>query len=85
MKVEFTKLSSKGQVVIPKNIRKKLNIDEGMPLIVTENNNSVIIKKVEIPKSWKEASAPFREVAKKSGFSKEDLMNIIREIRAAKR
>ena len=75
------KMSSKGQIVIPQNIRKKMNLEEGNLLLVLEGKDSICLKKIELPKikSWEEATKPFREAAKKSGFTKEDLDKVIVE------
>ncbi len=83
MNTEFTKLSSKGQVVIPLDIRKHLNLKEGTPLAIVTQDDTILLKKMEIPKikAWKEVSMPFREAAKKSKFTKEELNNLIREAR----
>ncbi len=83
METKFTKLSSKGQIIIPQEIRERLNLVEGTPFMVVENNNAIIIKKVDIPKikSWTEVAGPFREAAKKAGFTREDLNRIIEEKR----
>ena len=81
--VNITKLSSKGQVVIPSEIREKMNLEEGNLLIISDNNDSICMKKIELPKikSWKEATKPFREAAKKSNFSNDDLKRLIEESR----
>ncbi len=86
MEVEFTKLSSKGQIVIPRKIREKLELKEGAPFAVVEQDKEIIIKKIEMPeiKTWKETAKPFREAVKKSGFSKENLVQLIKEIRKTK-
>ena len=39
------KVSSKYQVVIPKSIRRQLNIKPGQHLVVTADHDTVIIKK----------------------------------------
>jgi len=82
--VNITKISSKGQIVIPSEIREKMNLEEGNLLIMSDSGNSIWIKKLELPKikSWKEAAKPFRDAAKKSDFSKEDLKKLIVESRA---
>ena len=84
--VEFTKLSSKGQVVIPTDIRKSLGLEPGTPFAVTEQKGAIVLKKMELPKlkSWAEATKPFREAAKKSGFKEADLERIIKEVRSSK-
>ncbi len=43
--MEITKLSTKGQIVIPEKIRN--DIDEGTVFTVTRNNDLIILKKVE--------------------------------------
>lgn len=84
--VEFTKLSSKGQIVIPQDIRKDLGLETGTPLAVVKQDKTIILKKIEVPKvaAWKEATKPFREAAKKSAFTKRDLDKLIKEIMTAK-
>ncbi len=83
----ITRISSKGQVVIPQEIREKLKVGEGSLLVVTQQDDLICMKKVELPKikSWKEATEPFREAAKKSNFTKGDLDIIIEESKAKKR
>jgi len=44
-KIDITKLSSKGQVVIPAEMRKNLKV--GDKLIVIENNGQIILKKAD--------------------------------------
>jgi len=79
--VNITKISSKGQVVIPFEIREKMNLEEGNLLIISDSDDSICMKKIELPKikSWKEATKPFREAAKRSNFSNEDLKKLIEE------
>jgi len=62
--MEITKLSTKGQVVIPEQIRKDINI--GTPFIIIKQNDLIILKQVkglkqeeleeikELDKIWKE-------------------------------
>lgn len=81
--VNITKISSKGQIVIPSEIREKMNLEEGNLLIISDNDDSISIKKLELPKikTWKEATKPFRDATKKSNFSEEDLKKLIAESR----
>lgn len=87
MNVGFTKLSSKGQVVIPLDMRKHLSLKEGTPLAIVTQDDTILLKKMEIPKikTWKEVDMPFREAAKKSEFTKEELDNLIREARKSRK
>ena len=45
--IEVTKVSDKGQVVIPKEIRDKLNFTEGSKLIVVAAGETVVLQKIE--------------------------------------
>ena len=53
MQIELTKMSSKGQVVIPAEMRK--DIKEGEKLLVIRNNGQIILQKAtEANKKFKE-------------------------------
>ncbi len=45
--MEITKISSKGQIVIPKKIRNELNIKEGSVLVIDKMKDMVMIKKID--------------------------------------
>ncbi len=47
-KMEITKISSKGQIVIPQKIRDQLKIGEGSVMAVDISNQMVILKKIDI-------------------------------------
>jgi len=81
--VNITKVSSKGQIVIPLEIRERMMLKEGNLLIISDNDDSICMKKIELPKikSWKETTKPFREAARKSNFSNDNLKKLIEESR----
>lgn len=84
--VGITKISSKGQIVIPSEIRERMKVKEGNLFIVTQNEDSICLKKIELPKvkTWNEVTKPFRDAAKKSNFTKEDLEKVIKISRIKK-
>ena len=45
--MEITKISSKGQVVIPSKIRRELGIEKGSVLGVEKMKDMVILKKID--------------------------------------
>ncbi|MDP1695302.1 MAG: AbrB/MazE/SpoVT family DNA-binding domain-containing protein [archaeon] len=47
METEITRISSKGQVVIPLIIREKMKIKEGEAFAVSEKGNLIVLKKIE--------------------------------------
>jgi AbrB family looped-hinge helix DNA binding protein len=42
----FTKISSKGQIVIPNKVRKKLDIQDGNVFVITEKKGMIVLKKI---------------------------------------
>ncbi len=45
--IDVTKVSDKGQVVIPKEIRDRLNFTEGSKLIVIATEDAVVLQRIE--------------------------------------
>jgi len=45
MIIDITKMSSKGQVVIPWDLRKDFNLKEGDKLIIIRKDDEIILKK----------------------------------------
>jgi len=78
--------SSKGQVVIPQTIRKKLGIGPKTKLLVYGYRGAVIMKKLEIPDVTKELKGIFKRidarVAKYGELTDEEINEIIQERRA---
>ena len=84
---EITKLSSKGQVVLPQGIRKKLNLEEGEKFFVFYDNDTVILKKIGRPvfERAKELVRQSRAWAKKVGLTPADVKTAIRKVRSQAR
>jgi AbrB family looped-hinge helix DNA binding protein len=51
MKVELTKISLKGQVVIPQRIREELSIEAGNRFVVYTVDGSIVFKKLDLVSS----------------------------------
>ena len=49
MSVETIRMSSKGQIVIPQEIREEIEADEGTVFAVTGSKDTVILKKIQTP------------------------------------
>jgi AbrB family looped-hinge helix DNA binding protein len=85
-KPSTTKLSSRGQVVIPEEIRKRLGLEPGDQFVVVGEGNVVILKTVEPPnaKEIKALMDEVQEAAKAAGVTPDDVERAIREVRASK-
>ena len=85
--VSTTKMSSKGQVVIPENIRKQLNLKVGSQFIVLGDKDVVILKNIS-PPSLDEFSgliADAKRKARQAGVKKSDISDAIKKVRGKKR
>ncbi len=65
MNVVFTRMSSKGQVVIPAGIRKRLDAAEGTVFAVVGTSDSLLFKKVSTP-SKEELLKSINRIAKET-------------------
>ena len=84
--VSTTKMSSKGQVVIPESIRKQLNLKEGAQFVVLGENDVVILKNITPPSidEFDDLIAKARKKAKKAGMKKSDIKDAILKVRSKK-
>ncbi len=73
--IATTKLSSKGQVVIPENIRKKLKLTTGVRFVVLGDKDVVVFKKISEPAidEFGELVREARKAARKVGLKKSDI------------
>ncbi len=84
MEVELTRVSEKGQIVIPSSLRNLMKIQKSDKFLVFGEGNTIILKKVEKPefkKSFDEIARPIRAAVKKAGLKRKDLAKVIRGVR----
>jgi AbrB family looped-hinge helix DNA binding protein len=81
-----TRMSSKGQVVIPESIRKQLNLQEGAQFVVVGNADVVILKVVMPPDmgEFDDLIQQARKQAKKAGLTQKDIELAIAKARGRK-
>lgn len=79
----MTRVSSKGQVVIPGLIREKLGLKSGSRLLVFGEGDTIILKKVGwTPSSTKETLTSIRKKIRSLGITREDVSREVRTVRA---
>jgi len=79
-------MSTKGQVVIPESIRKRLRLKAGSQFIVMGDQDVVILKTI-IPPSLDEFDALIsraREQAKRAGMKRSDIPAALDRVRGRK-
>jgi len=81
-----TKLSSKGQVVIPEEIRNRLGLETGAQFVVVGEGDVVVLKALKAPKmsDFKRLLDQARESAEAAGLTEDDVKRALREVRAKK-
>jgi AbrB family looped-hinge helix DNA binding protein len=78
-----TRLSSKGQVVIPEEIRNELGLSEGDQFVVIGEGDAVILKTITQPKieEFSKLLSQARSAAKRAGIKRVDLKSAIAKVR----
>lgn len=78
-----TRLSSKGQVVIPGDIRKSLGLEPGARFLVLSDGDVVILKPIDSPARGevRELAAKVRRRARQAGVTPAHVQRAIRNAR----
>jgi AbrB family looped-hinge helix DNA binding protein len=78
-----TKMSSKGQVVIPEDIRKRLKLKTGSQFVVMGENDVVILKTIKPPSmaGFDKLITKARIQGKKAGLKQSDITAAIAKAR----
>jgi len=81
--IAITRMSSKGQIVVPKNIREGLGLKPGEVFALIGEGDTLVLKRIELP-----SNDEFRvlldwgnEFARKAGITRDDVENAIAETR----
>jgi AbrB family looped-hinge helix DNA binding protein len=79
-----TKMSSKGQVVIPEAIRKRLRLEPGVEFVVLGEGDTIILKPISVPSmdEFDEIVARARKAARRAGLKQSDVAAAIEAARS---
>jgi AbrB family looped-hinge helix DNA binding protein len=87
-KPDIVVVSSKGQVVIPQAIRKKLGINTESKLLVYRYQDAVIMKKIKVPDRVRELEQLYKKIDAKipmyGELSDEEINTIVQKYRGQK-
>jgi AbrB family looped-hinge helix DNA binding protein len=85
---DVTVVSSKGQVVIPLKLRKKLGIKSGNKLAIYGDQDAIIMRKLEMLDLREELKAIYdrmdKRIAKYGELSEQEIVEIIQKYRRPK-
>lgn len=78
-----TRMSSKGQVVIPEEIRNRLGLKPGSRFVVVGQRDVVILKALSPPSmdQFDKLIAEARRQAKRAGMKKSDVSSAVKRVR----
>jgi len=81
-----TRMSSKGQVVIPEEIRYRLGLKAGTQFVVVGNRDAVILKAISAPsvKEFNDLIGQARQRARRAGLRKSDVKAAVARVRGRK-
>jgi antitoxin PrlF len=82
--VDIVTVSSRGQVSIPADVRRELELEEGAKLLVVSEGDNILLKKVDesfVQKSLEDVLEPMWEEAQTAGLDEEDAGELIDEHR----
>jgi len=79
--MELAKVTTKGQITIPKSIRERLNIKDGSKIIFLEKGNDIVIKNAAMILLEKIQEAFEGEAERLNLNSEKDVVEFIKEDR----
>ena len=87
MSVDVLTVSSKGQIVLPAEMRKSMSITTGDKLAVYASDDIIMLKAIKIPtaKEFEKKLDEARDWAASVGYKESDVDKIIKSVRKKKR
>lgn len=81
--IQVTSVSSKGQVVIPNDIREIMGISIGTKMIIFTDGDNLLLKPIQAPnfETFKKLIKESRQLIAKTGFKKTNVQKLIQQAR----
>ena len=86
MTIDLTKLSQKGQIVIPNAMRKQLGLKEGTKFLVVSVGDMIVLRRLELNQERARLKTLLQESrlkAEKVGFTEREIREFIHQSRNA--
>ncbi|GHV70934.1 AbrB family transcriptional regulator [Spirochaetia bacterium] len=82
--MELAKITLRGQITIPVEIRKKLGVKDGDKVVFIEDNGRIVVEN-SVRLALKDVQSAFRGEAERLGLKNEqDVVDMIKEVRWAR-
>lgn len=87
MDTQVLTVSSKGQISLPINIRKRLSIDTGDKLVAYASGDAIMLKTLKMPsiEEFETALKQTQKWAKSAGYKQSEVDSLIKSYRKNKR
>jgi antitoxin PrlF len=72
-----TRISSRGQIVIPKALRQKYGLSEGEEVVWEEEDGKLVLRKAD----WKDYANEIARKMKQAGITEEDMLEELERVR----
>ena len=85
--IEVVNLSSKGQLVIPKDMREEMDLHAKDKFVLVNDEDTILLKRIqekEIKARMVSLRKTFTNEFRKAGITKEDLVKEIKAVRKSK-
>lgn len=82
--VQIGKISARGQIAIPSDIRREMDLEEGNNILFLLENDTLLIKKVN-SKTFAQITAPLKEAMSKTPLKEKDVPDLVQRFRKTKR
>jgi AbrB family looped-hinge helix DNA binding protein len=78
--IEITSMSSRGQIVIPLNLREMMELKEGEKFAITGKEDTIILKKIQMPsfENFDNLMKQTHDFAKRNKLTQKDLDDAIK-------
>jgi AbrB family looped-hinge helix DNA binding protein len=85
--VAMTKMSSRGQVVIPENVRDELGLKTGSQFVIIGQGDVVMLKLISPPSmdDYNELKRRLRRQAREAGLSRSDIDKAVKKVRGPRK
>ena len=86
METQVLTVSSKGQISLPVNMRKRLSIDTGDKLVAYTSEDAIVLKALKMPpkEDFEKVLKQTQKWAKSVGYDENDVNDIVKSYRKSK-
>jgi AbrB family looped-hinge helix DNA binding protein len=79
--MELAKITMRGQITIPKEIRKRLGVKDGDKVVFVEENGRIIMENAALIALRGAQNAFAGEAERRSLMAEQDVVNMVKEVR----